>query len=52
MSSHCQLRQLMGLALPGFAGLAAWGAMLALCAVWIELLRLVGRRARSVRCGA
>ena len=36
------LRQLMGLALPGLAGLAAGAALLALCVLWLELVRLAG----------
>ncbi|ABM38861.1 cation-translocating P-type ATPase [Polaromonas naphthalenivorans] len=36
------LRRLMGLELPGLAGLAAGAGLLALCAVWLELVRLAG----------
>ncbi|MEO6321590.1 MAG: cation transporting ATPase C-terminal domain-containing protein, partial [Polaromonas sp.] len=38
------LRQLMGLVLPGLAGLAAGAGLLALCTVWLELVRQAGRR--------
>ncbi|MCJ7799620.1 MAG: cation-translocating P-type ATPase, partial [Polaromonas sp.] len=41
------LRQLMGLALPGAAGLAAAALLLALCGLWLELVRRLSRR--SVR---
>ena len=37
------LRQLMGLVLPGLAGVAASAGLLALCALWLELLRQGGR---------
>ncbi|MEP6588600.1 MAG: cation-translocating P-type ATPase, partial [Polaromonas sp.] len=33
------LRQLMGLALPGLAGMAAGAGLLALCIAWLELVR-------------
>jgi Ca2+-transporting ATPase len=38
------LRKLMGLALPGAAGLAAGAVLLALCGLWLEGVRLAGRR--------
>ena len=38
------LRQLMGLDLPGMAGLAAVAGLLALCILWLELVRQAGRR--------
>jgi Ca2+-transporting ATPase len=37
------LRQLMGLALPGAAGLAVAALLLALCGLWLELVRRAGR---------
>ena len=37
------LRRLMGLELPGLAGLAAGAGLLALCALWLELVRQAGR---------
>ncbi|MEO7401048.1 MAG: cation-translocating P-type ATPase, partial [Polaromonas sp.] len=40
------LRQLMGLAQPGLAGLAAAAGLLALCALWLEGLRLAGGQGR------
>ncbi len=40
------LRQVMGLALPGAAGLMAGAGLLALCALWLELERLAGRLLR------
>ena len=41
------LRQVMGLELPGLAGLAAGAGLLALCALWLELERLAGGLLRS-----
>jgi Ca2+-transporting ATPase len=41
------LQQVMGLALPGLAGLAAGAGLLALCALWLELERQLGGRLRS-----
>jgi Ca2+-transporting ATPase len=41
------LRRLMGLALPGAAGLAAAAGLLALCGLWLELVRLTGGRLRA-----
>ena len=38
------LRKLMGLALPGAAGLAAGAVLLALCGLWLEGVRLVSQR--------
>ena len=38
------LRRLMGLALPGVEGIAAGAMLLALCGLWLELVRLAGRR--------
>jgi Ca2+-transporting ATPase len=38
------LRQLMGLGLPGAAGLAVVGSQLALCGLWLELVRRFGPR--------
>ena len=43
------LRQLMGLAEVGWAGLAAGAAVLALCLLWLELLRLAFRSSASAR---
>jgi Ca2+-transporting ATPase len=40
------LRQLMGLAQPGLAGLAAVAGLLALCVLWLEGLRLAARPGR------
>ncbi|MBT9476855.1 cation-translocating P-type ATPase, partial [Polaromonas sp.] len=37
------LRQLMGLALPGAVGLAVTALLLALCGLWLELVRRAGR---------
>ena len=37
------LRDLMGMALPGAAGLWVAAGLLALCMVWLELVRRVGR---------
>ncbi len=37
------LRDLMGMALPGAAGLGVAAGLLALCLVWLELVRRVGR---------
>ena len=41
------LQRVMGLALPGLAGLAAAAGLLALCALWLELERQLGGRLRS-----
>jgi Ca2+-transporting ATPase len=41
------LRRLMGLELPGLSGLAAGAGLLALCAVWLELVRRAGGGARA-----
>jgi Ca2+-transporting ATPase len=38
------LRNLMGLALPGAQGVVVATCLLALCLVWLELVRLAGRR--------
>jgi Ca2+-transporting ATPase len=46
------LRHLMGLALPGAAGLAMVGGLLALCGVWLELVRRFGPRLRTPGVGA
>ncbi|MEZ5606285.1 MAG: cation-translocating P-type ATPase [Burkholderiaceae bacterium] len=43
------LRQLMGLAEVGWPGLAAGAAVLALCLLWLELLRLAFRSSASAR---
>lgn len=42
------LRQLMGLALPGAAGVAVAALLLALCSLWLEGVRRAGHRRRSV----
>ena len=41
------LRQIMRLELPGSAGLAAGAVLLALCGLWLELARVIGRRVRA-----
>ena len=41
------LQQVMGLELPGLAGLGVGAGLLALCALWLELERLVGGLLRS-----
>ena len=43
------LRGLMGLALPGTAGMVTVGALLALCLAWLELVRLLGQHLGLVR---
>jgi Ca2+-transporting ATPase len=42
------LRSLMGMALPGAAGLWVAAGLLALCMVWLELVRRVGRALGAV----
>lgn len=42
------LRDLMGMALPGAAGLWVAAGLLALCLVWLELVRRVGRALGAV----
>ena len=46
------LRHLMGLALPGAQGAVVAGCLLALCLVWLELVRLAGRHQRHTASGA
>ena len=46
------LRNLMGLALPGAQGAVVAGCLLALCLVWLELVRLAGRHQRHTASGA
>ena len=43
------LRGLMGLALPGTAGMVTVAALLALCLAWLELVRLLGQHLGLVR---
>ena len=43
------LRGLMGLALPGTAGMVTVAALLALCLAWLELVRLLGLHLGLVR---
>jgi Ca2+-transporting ATPase len=45
------LRQLMGLGLPGAAGLAVVASQLALCGLWLELVRRIGPRLQPRRTG-
>lgn len=45
------LRGLMGLALPGARGLALAAGLVALCLVWLELVRMVGQRLGRARRG-
>ena len=46
------LRHLLGLALPGAQGAVVAGCLLALCLVWLELVRLAGRHQRHTASGA
>lgn len=46
------LRNLMGLALPGAQGAVVAACLLALCLVWLELVRLAGRHQRHTASGA
>ena len=45
------LRALMGLALPGAQGMAVVAGLLALCLVWLELLRRAGWHLGRARTG-
>ena len=46
-SQKLELQQVMGVQWTGLAGLAAATGLLALCALWLELERLVGRLRRA-----